>query len=93
MHGRTRQSRRSASPVVLAELTPGQQATVVGVTSNASPAVARRLWQLGFRPDVRVVVLRRAPLSDPTVYRVQDTDLCIRQREALLIEVVPDADR
>jgi ferrous iron transport protein A len=37
-------------------------------------------------------VIRRAPLGDPTIYRVQDTELCLRRQEALLIEVVLEAE-
>jgi ferrous iron transport protein A len=79
--------------VVLAQLPPGQQATIVGVMPHANAAVACRLWQLGFRPTARVDVIGRAPLGDPTIYRVQDTELCIRRREARLIQVVARADR
>ncbi|EUA50429.1 feoA domain protein [Mycobacterium xenopi 3993] len=53
--------------------------------------MGRRLHQLGFRPTARVDVIRRAPLGDPTIYRVHNTELCIRRREARLIEVVPEA--
>jgi ferrous iron transport protein A len=77
----------------LAELAPGQQAIIVGLTPQANPAVTTRLQHLGFRPAARVEVIRRAPLGDPTIYRVQDTELCIRRREARLIEVVREADR
>jgi ferrous iron transport protein A len=79
--------------MVLAHLSPGQCATIAGLTADASPAVARRLRQLGFRPTAQVEVLRRAPLGDPTIYRVLDTELCIRSREARLIEVVPETAR
>lgn len=78
---------------MLAELAPGQRATVVGMVPEARPAVARRLVQLGFRPAAHVDVIRRAPLGDPTIYRIQDTELCLRSREARLIEVVPEAAR
>jgi ferrous iron transport protein A len=61
--------------------------------AGAPPEVANRLRQLGFRPAANVEVIRRAPLGDPTIYRVQDTELCLRRREARLIEVVPEADR
>lgn len=81
------------SAVLLAQLEPGQQATIVGLTAHASPAVASRLHHLGFRPAARVEVIRRAPLGDPTIYRVMDTELCIRSREARLIEVLAEADR
>ena len=85
--------RSGGTKMRLAQLSPGQQATIVGTVPDAAPPVAGRLWQLGFRPATHVDVIRRAPLGDPTIYRVQDTELCLRRREARLIEVVPDADR
>jgi ferrous iron transport protein A len=84
---------QSGSVIVLAQLAPGRRATVVGTIPQANPAVANRLGQLGFRATAQVDVIRRAPLGDPTIYRVQDTELCLRHREAKLIEVVPEADR
>lgn len=92
-----RNSARSAdpcpgSPAVLSQLCPGERATIVGVASAASAAVAGRLRQLGFRPSSDVEVIRRAPMGDPTIYRVQDTELCLRRREARLIEVSPETN-
>lgn len=81
------------STVALSQLAPGQQAVIVGTVADAAPPVADRLHQLGFRPAAHVDVIRRAPLGDPTIYRVQDTELCLRDREAQLIEVVPDINR
>lgn len=88
---RRRSPHRSAT--VLAHLAPGQRATITGAAPHAAAAVVDRLWQLGFRPASRVDVIRRAPLGDPTIYRVQDTELCLRRAEAQLIEIAPDADR
>ncbi|MGV0627504.1 FeoA family protein [Mycolicibacter minnesotensis] len=82
-----RGSRRSGAVAVLADLAPGQRATITGAAPHAPEAVAIRLRQLGFRPTAAVDVIRRAPLGDPTVYRVLDTELCLRRREAQLIEV------
>jgi ferrous iron transport protein A len=84
---------QTGSVIALAQLTPGKRATVVGTTAQANPVVANRLGQLGFRAKARVDVIRRAPLGDPTIYRVQDTELCLRRREAQLIEVVPEPDQ
>ncbi len=84
---------QSVATVVLSQLAPGRRATIVGTVPEADPAVAGRLRQLGFRPATHVDVIRRAPLGDPTVYRVQDTELCLRSRQARLIEVLPEADR
>jgi ferrous iron transport protein A len=86
-------SDRPEPVAMLAQLAPGQRATIVGMTPDAGPPVARRLWQLGFRPASHVEVIRRAPLGDPTIYRVQDTELCLRRTEARVIEVVPEANR
>ncbi len=84
---------QSNSVILLAQLTPGKRATVVGTVAEANPVIVNRLGQLGFRAKARVDVVRRAPLGDPTIYRVHDTELCLRRREAELIEVVPEADR
>ena len=84
---------QSSSVIVLAQLAPGRRATVVGTLPQATSAIASRLGQLGFRATAKVDVIRRAPLGDPTIYRIQDTELCLRRREAQLIVVVPEADR
>lgn len=84
---------QSGSVIVLAQLPPGRRATVVGTVPEAPSAVASRLAQLGFRSTADVDVIRRAPLGDPTIYRVQDTELCLRRREAQLIVVVPEPDQ
>jgi ferrous iron transport protein A len=83
---------QTGSVIVLAQLAPGRRATIVGTIPQANPKVINRLGQLGFRVQARVDVIRRAPLGDPTIYRVQDTELCLRRREARLIEVVPEVD-
>jgi ferrous iron transport protein A len=88
-----RAHRQSGSMVVLAHLPPGRRATIVGTAPQATSAVVNRLGQLGFRAMAQVDVIRRAPLGDPTIYRVQDTELCLRRREAQLIVVVSEADR
>ena len=83
---------QSGSVIVLAQLAPGRRATIVSTVPQANSVVANRLRQLGFRATAQVDVIRRAPLGDPTIYRVQDTELCLRRREAQLIEVVPEPD-
>lgn len=94
MRTRTQGARRQPGSVIaLAQLEPGKRATIVGMLPGAATAVASRLVELGFRPTAQVDVIRRAPLGDPTIYRVQDTEMCLRRREARLIEVVPEADQ
>ena len=84
---------QSGSVVVLAQLPPGRRATILGIVPGAPPTVASRLGQLGFRAMAQVDAIRRAPLGDPTIYRVQNAELCLRRREAELIVVIAQADR
>ena len=51
--------------------------------------LARRLQDLGMVPGRTVEVLRRAPLGDPTVFLVADYELCLRKRDAALVQVTP----
>ncbi|ORB90465.1 FeoA family protein [Mycobacterium persicum] len=88
-HPTPRPSTAPRSVIALTDLRPGERATILGTAPRAPSALARRLRQLGFRSASVVEVIRRAPLGDPTVYRVQDTELCLRRRDAQLIEVDP----
>lgn len=55
---------------------------------DGSP-VTRRLLDLGFVPGTHVVVVRRAPLGDPTLYELRGTQLCLRRSEAERVQVRP----
>ncbi|NYT95876.1 FeoA family protein [Salinispora sp. H7-4] len=76
----------------LADLTPSVTAQVVSVSVPGSPAVARRLADLGFTPGTEVRMLRRAPLRDPLIYLVKDYEICLRRAQASCVNVV-EADR
>jgi Fe2+ transport system protein FeoA len=77
----------SAEVVRLAALAPGRVAVVVHV--DAGDRVGRRLLDLGFVPQTRVLVVRRAPLGDPFEYELRGTRLCLRRSEASRILVRP----
>jgi ferrous iron transport protein A len=79
--------RSGGDEVALAELRPGTEATVVRVESGLSPAIARRLADLGFTPGTRVRVERRAPLRDPVLYRLRDYAVCLRRAQAAQVRV------
>ena len=64
-----------------------QTFTVTGFCESACPQVAQRLHDLGFREGVTVTCLRRAPLGSPLMFRVCDTDVCLRKQQAALIAV------
>ncbi len=76
---------RGMASIPLAELPVGACARVVQVDTPG--AVGRRLFDLGFQPDALVRCRRRAPLGDPRIYEVADSQLCLRQREAAGIRV------
>lgn len=71
----------------LVELPAGARATIVGVAEGVEPHIARRLVDLGLVPGTEVLVVRRAPLRDPTLYRFADTSMCLRAAQARWIDV------
>jgi ferrous iron transport protein A len=75
----------------LADLTAGQTAVVSAVEHGDDPALARRLFDLGFTPGVEVQMLRRAPLADPVVFRVAGYDIALRRAQARIITVAAPA--
>jgi ferrous iron transport protein A len=64
----------------LSQLVPGATALVARLEGD--PAVVRRLGSLGFRPGTPVTCERRAPMGDPTIYRLRCYEVCLRRREA-----------
>ena len=72
----------------LSDLRLGTSARVIGLQEDtAEDPISKRLSNLGFVPGRTVTPLRRAPLGDPVVYRVADYELCLRRKEARLIQV------
>lgn len=69
----------------LADVVPGQQVRIVAVCDEAAPAIARRLFDLGFAPGVEVEMLRRAPLADPVIYRIAGYEIALRRAQARCI--------
>jgi ferrous iron transport protein A len=78
---------RTGTVVPLPGLRRGGQARIVAIDANAPAAVSRRLYDLGFRPGTAVDCLHRAPLGNPTVYRIGESDICLRRAEAAHIQV------
>ena len=72
----------------LAELPPGGSAVVERV--DTTTPIGRRLEDLGFVAGTRVTVVRHAPLGDPVLYELRGTRLCLRKREARLVQVRPE---
>ncbi|GMA41300.1 FeoA family protein [Mobilicoccus caccae] len=85
--GRRMRRRRASVEGTLAAVPAGSRVVVTGVGGDLEPAAARRLVDLGFAPGASVEVLRRAPLGDPTIFRVADTEIALRRRHAAAIRV------
>ncbi len=64
----------------LAQIEPGQSATVAGV-SEQMPEILRYLAQVGLRPGANVLVVEKAPLGGPVTIEVRD------ERHAISLEL------
>jgi ferrous iron transport protein A len=69
----------------LSELAIGSCATLAAL--DLPEEVQGQLMHLGFVPEERVLVLRRAPAGDPTVYCVHGAEIALRRETAQLISV------
>ncbi len=67
------------------EMMYGQIAYVSNIT--AIPSLKRRLMDIGFTRGTEVSIVSVAPMSDPIVIRVRNSNICIRRAEASSIEV------
>ena len=68
------------SAACLADLRPGQSGTVDRLDLAAEDA--RRLMELGFLPGVLVLMSRRSPFGDPSVFRIDDSEVALRRETA-----------
>ncbi|MGC8548400.1 MAG: FeoA family protein [Acidobacteriaceae bacterium] len=50
-------------------------------------AIQHHLMHMGFVPEARVVVVRRAPAGDPTVYSIDGFEIALRRETARSIAV------
>jgi ferrous iron transport protein A len=75
----------------LDQIPKGRLVHVVGVEGD--DPIARRLNDLGIREGVRIEVIRRAPLGDPTVFELCGYQLCLRKSESTRVRVSSSAER
>lgn len=78
-----RQNKRKCC--MLGDIQPGQKARIR--CHHAKGAIRQRLLDLGFVPESRIDVIRRAPLGDPIQCKVANYNVTLRKSEAALIEV------
>jgi ferrous iron transport protein A len=69
----------------LNKLGVGCQGCVVSVGGDVD--IRRRLLEMGFCKGVKVEVVRRAPLGDPTEFRVRGYHLSLREEQARHVNV------
>jgi len=73
--------------ILLSELGIGQDAIVTRL--ELPDDVQHHLMHMGFVPEARVTVLRRAPAGDPTVYAIDGLEIALRRDTAKAIRVAP----
>jgi len=78
---------RSLRLSVLSKLNVGESGILVGL--DLPESVQNHLMHMGFVPDARVTVLRRAPAGDPTVYGVDGMEIALRHETAASIRTRP----
>jgi ferrous iron transport protein A len=76
---------RGIGPMPLSDLPPGRTAVVASL--DLPHDVQDHLMHLGFLPEAMVKSLRRAPAGDPTVYRIESTEIALRAETARHIQV------
>ena len=54
---------------------------------NLPDEIQHHLMHMGFVPDARVIVIRRAPAGDPTVYAIDGFEIALRHDTARFIRV------
>jgi ferrous iron transport protein A len=74
----------------LSELGIGKMAIVEAL--DLPEEVGHHLMHMGIVPDARVIVIRRAPAGDPTVYYIEGFELALRRETARSIRVRPVED-
>lgn len=70
----------------LSDLLPGQKGVIVKIRGRGH--FRRRIMEMGFVYGQETEVLVKAPLQDPTKYKIMDYEVSLRKSEAELIEVV-----
>jgi Fe2+ transport system protein FeoA len=76
---------RPPPPTALSDLSIGSCATLASF--ELPEEIQGQLMHLGFVPESRVLAVRRAPAGDPTVYRVDGTEVALRKETARLINI------
>lgn len=74
----------------LSDLRPGDSGIIIKVLGRG--AFRKRIIEMGFVKGKRVEVITKAPLKDPTEYKIMDYEVSLRKSEAELVEVITEAE-
>jgi ferrous iron transport protein A len=74
----------------LSELGVGTAAVVESL--DLPDEIGHHLMHMGFTPEARVTVVRRAPAGDPTVYSIDGFEIALRHETARHIRVRPQQE-
>src|SRR5574344_681069 len=79
--------------MTLNQLSSGQRAIIVKVKGRG--AFLKRLSEMGFVRGHVIEPLITAPLRDPVIYKILDSEVSLRKADAALVEVIPinEADK
>ncbi|HTW93507.1 MAG TPA: FeoA family protein [Tepidisphaeraceae bacterium] len=59
------------------------------VSVGGNPEIRRRLLEMGFCNGAKVEVVRRAPLGDPTEFRLRGYHLSLRDAQSANVHISP----
>ena len=77
----------SERPRTLADLSSGEGARVIRISSECRGAQRRRLLDLGVVPGTEIISEMRSAGGDPTAYRIRGALIALRRQQAEWIEV------
>ncbi len=81
---------QATSTLFLADLQNGETGIITKILGHG--AFRKRITEMGFVKNKKVLVIKNAPLQDPIEYKIMDSHVSLRRSEARLIEVVPVID-
>lgn len=71
----------------LSRLNEGEEAVIVGISTECVGAKRRRLLDLGFVKGSSIKIKLRSPMGEPVAYEVRDAAIALREEQADLILV------
>lgn len=76
-----------AATATLADLGPGESATVVGISARCQGPARRRLLDLGVVPGTDIVAEFESAGGDPMAYRIRGALIALREEQASWVDV------